>query len=169
MENNEIKETILIDELINELYFIELKTAVVCRMYAQNIRLQNYPNIASILDDLSKDKYDIHLTKISEYLEKIGSDIQLVDIDFKKLDLNDLSAKEAALLIYETIIDNEEQTREKILEIADFALDCYDHESYEFIQWFVKDSLKDINELKSVYDYINECESLMQVELLFKK
>ncbi len=56
-----------------------------------------------------------------------------------------------------------------ILDIADFALEFSDHDAYEFISWFVKDSLKDINELLAVYDNICECNSLIQVEMLLKK
>ncbi len=168
MEINNEKEVSVV-ELVNELYFQELKAATLFRIYAQNLRVSNLPHTAKVLDELSNDKFCTHLSRMEEFFDRIGADIKMVELNFNQVQLDGEDVIGDVKKIFESVIENEETSREMILDIADFALEFSDHDAYEFISWFVKDSLKDINELLGVYDNICECSSLIQVEMLLKK
>ncbi len=168
MENNIEKEVSVVD-LVNELYFQELKAAILFKIYAQNLRISNLPYTAKVLEELSTDKFCTHLKRMEEFFDRVGADIKITELNFTQIQMDGEDSLNDVKKIFEAVIENEEETREKVLDIADFALEFGDHDAYEFIGWFVKDSLKDINELASVYENVCNCTSLLQVEMLLKK
>lgn len=168
MENNNEKEISVVD-LVNDLYFQEVKAAILFKIYAQNLRISNLPNTAKILEELSADKFGIHLSRMEEFFDRIGADLKITEINFTQIKIDGEDTLSDVKKIFESVIENEEETREMVLEVADYALEFNDHDAYEFISWFVKDSLKDINELLGVYENICNCDSLIQVEMLLKK
>ncbi len=166
MEN---EKEISVVELVNELYFQELKASILFKIYAQNLRVSNLPHTAKVLEELSTDKFCTHLKRMEDFFDRIGADIKIIELNFNQVQIDGEDAIADVKKIFESVIENEEESREKILEIADFALEFSDHDAYDFIGWFVKDSLEDINELLGVYENICNCNSLLQVEMLLKK
>ncbi len=87
MENCCEEKEVSVVELVNDLYFQELKSATLFRIYAQNLRVSNLPHTAKILEELSTDKFCTHLNRMEEFFERIGADIKMVELNFDQVQL----------------------------------------------------------------------------------
>ncbi|MCV3753859.1 ferritin-like domain-containing protein [Ureaplasma zalophigenitalium] len=110
------------------------------------------PHAGEFLKNLSVDKTGIHKDKMLAYF--INADIPLAsDISFKA---NDAEYK-TVLDVFQAVLKNEEAVRVELQEAAGVALKANDYESFEFLQWFIKDGVKDSSEVAAVIDIIENC------------
>lgn len=151
-------------DLLNTYYFLETKTSLLYKMYGQHIRNFGMSKLASFFDKMSNDKGVTHTNMISDYLSSFGRNLEMVNLNFETVDYTD-DLFENIENIFEAVLENEELLRSKVLEIADKALEEKDHDAYHFIQWFVTDSMKDINEVSEIYNVILNANSPTEVEL----
>lgn len=150
-------------DLLNTYYFLETKTSLLYKMYGQHIRNFGMPKLADFFDEMSNDKGVTHTKMISDYLSTFSVNLEMVNLDFKSIEYTE-DLFENIENIFESILKNEEMLRTKVLEIADKALDEKDHDTYHFIQWFVTDSMKDINEVSDIYNIVLNANSPIEVE-----
>ncbi len=137
-------------KLLNKLYSIELESYSLYMVFASNLDVIGLKNISSFLKDLAEDKIGPHNKRVFNYLNAFNEIIQiennLIKKDLYKIDLKK-NPKEIAINILEKTLTNELNTRKFIFEIADKSLSSKDFETFEFIQWFIKDYIKDIHEI----------------------
>ncbi len=151
-------------DLLNTYYFLETKTSLLYKMYGQHIRNFGLSKLADFFDEMSNDKGVTHTNMISKYLSSFGRNIEMINLNFETIDYTD-DLFENIENIFDAILENEELLREKVIEIADKSFEEKDHDTYHFIQWFVTDSMKDINEVSDIYNIVLNANSPVEVEL----
>lgn len=149
--------------LLNTYYFLETKTSLLYKMYAQHIRNFGMPKLAEFFEEMSNDKGCTHTKMISDYLSSFSNNLEMVNLNFQTIDYTD-DLFENIENIFESILENEDMLRSKVLEIADKSLEEKDHDTYHFIQWFVTDSMKDINDVTDIYNIVLNANSPIEIE-----
>lgn len=121
----------------------------------------NCNNLSKYLKMLSDDKLTIHKDLITDYLISVGNDldasISCYSQDYTKA-LN--SPKE----IIEFVYSKELEIRGKINKICELSLEEKDFESFNFIQWFVKDGLKDFNEIEYIKGLFELTDNMLEID-----
>ncbi|MEG2198517.1 MAG: ferritin-like domain-containing protein [Malacoplasma sp.] len=155
------KKEIEIINILNDYYNLELQAANMYLNYSTVINKLGYVHVAKFVKNLADDKLEAHLSRIYDYFISISNEIIINEYAIPKKHAGDLSAKE----LIKNMLNNELELRNIINNLADFLLTKKDYESFEFIQWFVKDSIKDINDVSDVLNYFESPNSnLLSIE-----
>lgn len=121
----------------------------------------NCENLSKYLKELSNDKLTIHKDLISEYITSVGNELNSnISLDSKK----QISKLKTAKNIIDFVYDQELKVRDTINNICNLALEEKDFESFNFIQWFVKDGLKDFNEIEYIKGLFDLSDNLLQID-----
>lgn len=149
------KDKKIIDKLIN-LYNIELDSHNHYMYYASILDKIGVNNIADFVKKLANDKTQAHITRTYDFLiffkESLEINLTKIKTDISKTIDKEKSIRKNVILILNEILKNELKNREYVNELAEFALNSKDYETFEFIQWFVKDYVKDIKELEKLIE-----------------
>ncbi|MDE6289157.1 MAG: hypothetical protein K2L64_00155 [Ureaplasma sp.] len=144
--NNHFKTNISLGTLYTK-FFFEVSNTPLC-------------NLAKYIKDLAGDKLGIHKDKIVDYMISSGYKLEklsnIESYNFKE----GMSAKE----IVAEMIKHEKSVIEEVNKFAEIALSEKDYQSFEFIQWFVKDGLKDFNEVLFISELFEQSSDLLLID-----
>lgn len=143
-------------ELLNTHYNLELAAANMYNTFSALANKLGYTYTSKFLSNMAKDKIEAHLSRIFNYF---------IDLDLE-LKINNFSLPKAsdAKTVHEMVkemLNYELYLRKHVAYIADQALALKDYETFEFIQWFVRDAIKDVGDLDDVLTYIDTPNSNM--------
>ncbi|MGL4617262.1 MAG: ferritin-like domain-containing protein [Mycoplasmoidaceae bacterium] len=163
------KDKKIIDKL-NNLYNVELDAHNNYMYYASIIDKLGVDNIAKFVKKLANDKTEAHITRIYDFLvffkETLEINLTKIKTDILQNINKEKSIRKNVIFIMSEILKKELKNREVVNELAEFALNNKDYETFEFIQWFIKDYVKDISELEKLIDLLNDEEiSIHEVKI----
>ena len=133
-------------ELLNTHYNLELAAANMYIHFSTVANKLGYTYTSEFLKGMADDKIEAHLSRLFNYFTDLDLEI--------KINQNSLP-RTKEMLSFELYL------RKHINYIADYALSIKDYESFEFIQWFVKDAIKDVGDMDDVLTYIDTPNSSM--------
>lgn len=160
---NKSKEII---DLLNKHYIKNLELGIFYNILNVKAQKFNMPNLSKYIKQLSDDKLTIHKDKITDYLSSIGADLDPSLIKNYSEELKQInSAKE----IIEKIYYEENLIRQEVSEFASACIKDSDFESFEFIQWFIKDGLKDFGEIEYIDGLFKNTKDLVLIDMNIEK
>lgn len=141
-------------ELVNIHYNIELSSFSLYTELASRLKKIGYTYAAEFVTQLANDKANPHMTKIHNFLTNFDEEIVINEHSLpKKYETSN------ALDILNVVLKNELYLRKHTHYVTKTALSNYDFETFEFMQWFVKDAIKDINDVKDIIDILEHSNS----------
>lgn len=153
-------------ELLNLHYNKELAASNLYVNFATLANKASHPNVAKFMKKLADDKIDAHLSRIYKYFWKLGIELK---VDQFSVPTNAYATSSVEAMV-KKMFDNEMDIRKNTLMIADYALAIKDYETFEFIQWFVKDAIKDISDVDSIVNLFKDnAKSSILIELAVKE
>ncbi|MGL5246298.1 MAG: ferritin-like domain-containing protein [Mycoplasmoidaceae bacterium] len=151
------KDKKIIDKLIN-LYNVELDAHNHYMYYASILDKLRVDNVAKFVKNLANDKTEAHITRTYDFLiffkETLEINLTKIKTDILQTINKEKSIRKNVIFILNEILKNELKNREIVNELAEFALNNKDYETFEFIQWFIKDYVKDISELEKLIELL---------------
>lgn len=136
-------------ELLNIHYNLELGASNAYKSFATTAKKWGYDYLSDFMSKMADDKTKAHLPRIFEYFRMLDEEIKVNQYSIPKQS----EASNVKQLINE-MINVELQIRKHVNYIADYALQIKDYESFEFLQWFIKDAIKDVHDIADVKTYI---------------
>lgn len=147
--------------ILNDYYNLELQAANTYLNYSTIAAKSGFVYVAKFIKKLSDDKIQAHLSRIYDYFININSEINITEFSIPKKIESNITMKD----LIQKMLENEFELRKIINDIADFLLAKKDFESFEFIQWFIKDSIKDINDVADILTYFeSDNANLLSIE-----
>lgn len=143
-------------ELLNTQYNLELAAANMYIHFSTVANKLGYTYTSEFLKGMADDKIEAHLSRLFNYFTDLDLEI--------KINQNSLPRTSESKTVHEMVkemLSFELYLRKHINYIADYALSIKDYESFEFIQWFVKDAIKDVGDMDDVLTYIDTPNSSM--------
>ncbi|MCV3734215.1 ferritin-like domain-containing protein [Ureaplasma miroungigenitalium] len=139
--------------VLNKHYNVNFKLGLEYAQLAYLVETKfKMPHAGKFLMNLSVDKTGIHKDKMLAYF--VNADVPLTsDIAFEAND----SQFKTVLDVFQAVLKNEQAVRVELQEAAAATLKANDYESFEFLQWFIKDGVKDSSEVAAVIDIIESC------------
>ncbi len=146
-------------ELLNTHYNLEQAAANMYTGIATRAQKEGYDNTSKFFKKLSDDKIKAHLPRMYDYFNSVDELITINKYSVPK-HLND---KDVKAMVKEAL-DNELQIRKHVTYIVEYALSIKDFETFEFLQWFVKDAIKDVKDIDDINTYFELGTSPLQIE-----
>lgn len=146
-------------ELLNIHYNLEQAAANMYTGIATRAQKEGYDNLSKFFAKLSHDKVSAHLTRIYDYFNSVDQIITINQYSIPK-HTTDTDVKE----MVKEALNNELQIRKHVTYLVEYALSIKDFESYEFLQWFVKDAIKDTKDVDDINTFFELGTSPLQIE-----
>lgn len=143
-----MKKSKKILDLLNEHYVKNLELGIFYNILNVKLQKMSMPNFAKYIKNLSDDKLTIHKDKITDYLSSVDGEISIWPTSKFLSEVDNLKSP---LEIIKKVYLEENLIREDVTKFANECIKESDFESFNFIQWFVEDGLKDFGEI----EYIN--------------
>ncbi|MDE5553425.1 MAG: hypothetical protein K2I67_02650 [Malacoplasma sp.] len=137
-------------ELLNIHYNLELGASNAYKNFATTAKKWGYDYLSEFMSKMGNDKTEAHLPRIFEYFRLLDEEIKINQYSIPKQS----EATNVKQLI-EEMINIELQIRKHVNYIADYALQIKDYETFECLQWFIKDAIKDVHDISDVQTYVN--------------
>ncbi len=118
-------------------------------------------NLSKYMKMLSDDKLTIHKDLITDYLISVGNTLEIEVESKADAVIKSISTPEQ-LMNY--VYESELKIRSEVNAIAASSIAESDFESFNFIQWFVKDGLKDFNEIEYIKNLFGLSNNLLQID-----
>lgn len=158
-------------ELVAKHYNIELKASNTYFYLATVAKKLGYDNVSCFFINMGTDKQDAHMPRLVDYLMKMDHVLRIGHISLPEV-ANINSIKD----IMDLAIATESRVRESVRQVAEVAFLAKDFETFEMLQWFVKDSIEDLEEINDLATYVNapnvnliNIESITKTRFLKKK
>lgn len=149
---------------LSEHYFRNIELGIYYADLSLQANAMGMLSFSKYIKDLSDDKITIHKDLIINYLNSIGEDLiakEMKPVEFKKFKNPKDLAKELLTL--------ELEVRQEVNDIANIALKEVDFETFNFWQWFVKDGLKDYNEIEAINNAFTASNDLLLIDNSIEK
>lgn len=147
--------------ILNYYYNLELQAANMYTSYSTIYNKIGYAYVAKFVKKLANDKIEAHLSRVYNFFLSIECEITINEYSIPKKHLHISDPKK----MIEDILNNELELRKNISNIADVMLTKKDYESFEFFQWFIKDAIKDINDVSDILSYFESANAnLLSIE-----
>ncbi len=136
-------------ELVVKHYNVELKASNTYSHLATVAKSLGYDNVANYLVNMATDKLTAHLPRLSGYL---------MQVDYV-LKINQLSIPESFGIlnniqdVLNAAVKTEQKVRESVSQVTEISLAAKDFETFERMQWFVRDSIEDLEEISDLATY----------------
>ncbi|WP_353289734.1 ferritin-like domain-containing protein [Ureaplasma ceti] len=159
MENIKyMKKSELVVKTLSEHFFRNVQLGIYYVDLASQASSMGMVSFAKYIKSLSDDKITIHKDLIFKYLTSIDQELigNCKEVEFKKFDNARQIAKE--------LLEIERTIRSEVSEIAGICLKEDDFESFNFWQWFVKDGLKDFDEIQEINSAFDASEDLLLID-----
>lgn len=139
-------------DLINQHYSLEQFASNVYNYFSSIANKNGYTNIAKFMHTLANDKVKAHMPRVYKYILDLNEELKITqNIDFPSIsstnDIGELLRKMSLL---------EFEIRKNVQAIVEYALSVKDYETFDFIQWFINDCIKDINDLNRFVDLFDD-------------
>lgn len=136
-------------ELLNIHYNLELGAANAYKSFSTTAKKLGYDYLSDFANKMSDDKISAHLTRLFAYFRSLDEEIKINQYSLpKNTDFNDVKS------IVQEMVNIESQIRKHVNYIADYALQIKDYETFECLQWFIKDAIKDLEDINDVLTYV---------------
>lgn len=143
-------------ELLNTHYNLELAAANMYIHYSSVANKLGYTYTSEFLKGVADDKIEAHLSRIYDYFTDLDLEIKVnqnsIPRSYDSKTVHD---------IFKEMLNYELYLRKHIHHIADYALSIKDYETFEFIQWFIRDAIKDVGDIDDVLTYVDTPNSSM--------
>ena len=137
-------------KMLNRHYNLELKAANLYVNFASIAKGLGYEYLSRFFYTMSKDKIENHLSRILDYFLKLDLELTISPESIPPV-LEVKTIQELA----KTALNAESSIRNYIGQIANYALEIKDHETYQQIGWFVNDAIEDLGDIDDINTYIN--------------
>ncbi|KEZ22528.1 ferritin-like domain-containing protein [Ureaplasma diversum] len=153
-----------INDALNQHYKLNVELGLVYAHYAHVADDEfDMPYLGKFIQHLSEDKLGVHKEYISDYFKRNGMKLKTdVSVAVKSI------PSDAKALIQE-VYARENEVRDHVKAIAKLALAEDDYESFYFIQWYVRDGLKDLTEVDDVVKLFNSSNDKLIIEETIKE
>lgn len=155
-----------VTKLIVEHFYKQYDLSLIYSVFSNTIANEGMEALSDYVYELSTDKTGPHAERLIKFLNSIGADIASYNKTTFTVDKKINSIEDIVEFIYKT----EYEIREEISGIAKEAISTGDFEAYTFLEWFIKDGLKDFGEIdcvKTIFDQ-NKNLSYVQKDVLIK-
>ncbi|WP_031488997.1 ferritin-like domain-containing protein [Ureaplasma canigenitalium] len=160
-----MKKTDEVIKLLNDHYNLNLTLGM---KYSHLAHLADsefdMPNLAKFVKHLSDDKLGVHKDYIVDYFNKAG--IKLVTNT--TVSVNNTPFKNAKEII-EAVLEEENNVRKHVAHLAATALKHNDFESFYFLQWYVRDGIKDYAEIESIAKLFHNSNDALLVDHMIEE
>ena len=99
---------------------------------------------------MGRDKQEAHMPRLIDYLMKLDHVLRIGTISVPEI-INVNSIKD----VMDLAVSTEAKVRESVKQVAEVAFLARDFETFEMLQWFVKDSIEDLEEVSDLATYVN--------------
>lgn len=137
-------------ELVAKHYNIELKASNTYFHLATVAKNLGYDNVSSFFIKMGRDKQEAHMPRLIDYLMKLDHVLRIGTISVPEI-INVNSIKD----VMDLAVSTEAKVRESVKQVAEVAFLARDFETFEMLQWFVKDSIEDLEEVSDLATYVN--------------
>ncbi|MCF0217849.1 MAG: hypothetical protein HUJ42_02270 [Malacoplasma sp.] len=148
MSQNIWKKDDRILDLVAKHYNVEQRAANTYFHLATLAKSIGYDYAAKFFYKMGIDKQEAHMTRLINYLMKfdyvLKSDSIIVS---ESVDFNDIAS------IFKFAVDTESKVRNSVYKVVDAAFAGKDFETFEAMQWFVRDSIEDLEEINDLATY----------------
>ncbi len=143
---------------ISEHYFLNIKLGIYYLDLSRQLNDFGMLNLSKYIRNLSDDKLITHKNIIFDYFLSIGEPIDgnVTPVEFKTF--------KTPFEIIKNVYEIENQIRVSINEIALEISKNHDYETLNFWQWFIKDGLKDFNEIEDILKLFELSKDLLLID-----
>lgn len=152
-----------INDALNQHYKLNIELGLIYAHYAHVADDEfDMPYLGKFIQHLSEDKLGVHKEYIADYFRRNGMKLKTdVSVSVQSI------PTDAKALIKE-VYSRENEVRDHVKSIAKLALAENDYESFYFIQWYVRDGLKDLTEVDDVVKFFANSNDKLQIEKAIK-
>lgn len=152
-------------ELLNIHYNLEQAAANMYTGLATRAAKEGYNNTALFFKKMASDKINAHLSRMYDYFDRVD---EIITINQYSLPKHTVESDVKAMV--NEALEMELQIRKHINYIAEYALSKKDFETFEFLQWFVKDGITDVKDVDDIKTFFELGTSPLQIEnAIFRK
>ncbi|MDE5949821.1 MAG: hypothetical protein K2G54_03010, partial [Malacoplasma sp.] len=108
-----------------------------------------YDNVASYLVNMASDKLTAHLPRLSGYLMQVDYILKISQLSIPE-SFGFLTTIQDVL---NAAVKTEQKVRESVAQVTEISLSAKDFETFERMQWFVRDSIEDLEEISDLATY----------------
>ncbi|MDE5952567.1 MAG: hypothetical protein K2J02_00325 [Malacoplasma sp.] len=136
-------------ELVVKHYNVELKASNTYSYLATVAKSLGYDNVASYLVNMASDKLTAHLPRLSGYLMQVDYILKISQLSIPE-SFGFLTTIQDVL---NAAVKTEQKVRESVAQVTEISLSAKDFETFERMQWFVRDSIEDLEEISDLATY----------------
>lgn len=153
-----------INDALNQHYRLNIELGVIYAHYAHVADDEfDMPYLGKFIQHLSEDKLGVHKEYISDYFKRNGMKLKT------ELSVSiDLLPKDPKALILD-VYNHENKVRDHVKDIAKLSLAENDYETFYFLQWYIRDGLKDLTEVDDVVKLFDSSNDKLQIEKAIKE
>lgn len=131
-------------------YNLELKASNFYTHIGTIYKSMDFENVGKFYLELANDKVTSHLPRILDYFLNLDLEMPIGSESIPEAVTN----KDVKHLT-DLALKMELELRKHVGEICEYALNIKDYETFEMIQWFVKDAIKDLADINDIATFIN--------------
>lgn len=143
-------------ELLNIHYNLEQAACNAYMNYSSKANIEGYVYTAKFFRKLANDKINAHLPRLFDFFSSLSQELVINQYSLPK----QIEFKSIHDLVKETL-NNELHIRKHINYISEYALSIKDLETFNELQWFIKDAIKDVNDVSDILNYFDAANSNM--------
>ncbi|BAC44085.1 ferritin-like protein Rsg [Malacoplasma penetrans HF-2] len=137
-------------DLVSKHYNVELCAANLYFHLATVSKALGYDNVAAFFVKMGSDKQSAHMSRLVKYMMKVDSILKI-----NQISVPELVSFETIQEVLDAALKMESKVRESVKNVTEISLLAKDFETFERMQWFVKDSIEDLEEISDVWTYVH--------------
>lgn len=137
-------------ELFVKHYNLELRASNLYFNCATIAKKLGYDNLSIFFVNLASDKQKSHMIRILDFFIKLDIEMPTLTIS-----VPDRIQNQNVQEIVNQAMSMELTIRKHINEMCQYALEINDYESFQRLQWFVKDAIEDLSDVDDISTYVN--------------
>lgn len=149
-----------IQELLNNHFKTNISLGTLYTKFFFEISKTPLTNLADYIKDLANDKLGIHKDKIIDFMLSANYELDML----KEVNICNFKNGSSPKEIIAEMIKHEKAVIEEVNKFAEIALAEKDFEAFEFIQWFVRDGLKDFNEVLFISELFEQSNDMLLID-----
>lgn len=150
MSNSIFNKDARIMELVSKHYNVELCASNTYFHLATVSKELGYDNVAAFFIKMGTDKQTAHMTRLINYLMRVDSTLTI-----NQISVPEIPSCKTIQEVLDVALKTESKVRESVKHATEIALVAKDFETFERMQWFVKDSINDLEEISDIWTYVH--------------
>lgn len=147
-------------ELFIKHYNLELRASNLYYNCATVVKKLGYDNLSKFFSTLAKDKQSAHMLRILDFFIRLDLEMLTLPISVPERIQNQTVQE-----VVNQALSMELTIRKHVSEMCEYAMQIRDFESFEALQWFVKDAIEDLSDVDDIATYVNSTNAtLLSIE-----